>query len=126
MPTHSPNRRLGRPRLGISVVEVLVALMLISIGLLGIAGSTALALRTTLDSARRREATQRAASRFALLSSVGCAAARSGSATDTRRQLTEHWSVAAAGPHFTIVTDSVSWMSARGPRAFFLESAIPC
>jgi len=109
-----------------SVVEVLIALMLVAIGLLGIAGSSALALRTTLDAARRREATQRAASRFALLSAAGCAVARSGTASDTQRRVTERWTVAAAGPHFATVTDSVSWMSARGPQSFSLRSAIAC
>lgn len=126
MPTPAQRRAPRRPRRGISIVEVLVALMLICIGLLGIAGSTALALRTTLDSTHRRDAMQRAASRFALLSSVGCDSARGGALNDPSRQLTEQWTVSAAGPHFALVTDSVRWMSARGPRVFALQTAIPC
>ena len=109
-----------------SVVEVLVALMLVTIGLLGIAGSTALALRTTLEAAQRREAMARAASRLARLSAEGCAPARAGTASDPRRGVTERWAVAGAGAHFATVTDSVRWMSAQGPRTFRLESAIAC
>ena len=108
-----------------SVVEVLVALMLVTIGLLGIAGSTALTLRTTLDSMRRREATERAATRFALIAAGGCAAARSGFASD-QRQLSERWTVAAAGNHFALVSDSILWMSARGPRSLAIRTAIQC
>jgi Tfp pilus assembly protein PilV len=109
-----------------SVVEVLVALMLVTIGLLGIAGSTALALRTTLEAGQRREAMERTASRLARLSAEGCAPARAGMASDPRRGVTERWTVSSANAHFASVRDSVRWMSARGPRTFLLESAIAC
>ena len=103
-----------------------MALMLVSIGLLGIAGSTALALRTTLDAAHRRAAAQRVASRFALLEAVGCSNARAGSAADSLHDLTEQWTVVTRTNGFTIITDSVQWMSARGPRSFSLASAFTC
>ena len=120
-PRHRPHSHAG-----LSVVEVLVALMLVSIGLMGIAGSTALALRTTLDSAHRREAAQRAASRIALLSANGCLRSATGSTTDAARQISEHWTIARPVNGFAEVTDSVSWVSPRGPRSFFLASAITC
>lgn len=109
-----------------SVVEVLVALMLVSIGLLGIAGSMALALRATLEATQRREAMERAASRVARLSAEGCVPARAGTASDPRRGVTERWTVALANAHFAAITDSVQWMSPRGTRTFLLESAMPC
>jgi Tfp pilus assembly protein PilV len=118
--------RASHPRLGMSVVEVLVALMIVSIGLLGIAGSTALAFRTTMDAERRRDAAQRAASRVAQLSATGCARAADGSTSDPTRQISERWTVAARANGFATVTDSVSWMSARGARSFSLTSAITC
>ena len=122
-PRHPPH---PHARTGLSVVEVLVALMLVSIGLMGIAGSTALALRTTLDSAHRREAAQRAASRIALLSANGCRRSVAGSASDTNGQVSEHWTIGPPVNGFAVVTDSVSWLSARGPQSFFLASAITC
>ena len=115
-----------RRRNGLSVVEVLVALMLVSIGLLGIAGSAALALRTTLHAAHRRAAAQRIASRFALLEAVGCSNARAGSAADTLHDLTEQWTVVSRANGLVIITDSVQWMSARGPTSFSLTSAFAC
>ena len=116
----------GRLRSGLSVVEVLVALMIVSIGLLGIAGSTALALRTTLDAAHGREAAQRAASRVALLAAGGCDRATGGAVSDVDRQVSERWTIVARANGFATVTDSVSWMSARGARSFSLTSAITC
>ena len=126
MQTPSQLSSAHRPRIGLSVVEVLVALMLISIGLLGIAGSTALALRTTLDATHRREAAQRAASRIALLAAGGCDRATAGSASDDARQVSERWTIVARANGFATVSDSVSWMSARGARSFSLTSAFTC
>ena len=119
-----PRRR--RLRTGLSVVEVLVALMLVSLGLLGITGSTALALRSTLDAAHRRAAADRVASRFALLAAGGCVNVNAGSAADAAHDLTERWMVVARANGFATITDSVQWMSARGPASFTLTSAFAC
>ncbi|MEP6729326.1 MAG: prepilin-type N-terminal cleavage/methylation domain-containing protein [bacterium] len=115
-----------RPRAGLTIVEVLVALMLVSIGMLGIAGSTALALRTSLDSAHRRDAAQRVESRLSLLIAAGCSYATSGSLIDPTRDLTEQWTVRSRVNGLAIISDSVYWMSARGPKSFVLASAITC
>ena len=126
MRTTSQLQNTNRRRTGMSVVEVLVALMIVSIGLLGIAGSTALALRTTLDAAHRREAAQRAASRVAQLASAGCDLATNGAIIDVAHQTSERWTIASRVNGFAMVTDSVSWSSARGARTFSLTSAISC
>jgi len=118
--------RPSHHRAGMTVVEVIVALMIVSIGLLGMAGSTALALRTAHDSTQRRSATQRIVSRHSQLSAVGCSAATSGFFTDSARAISESWSVALQVSGFAIVTDSVRWMTMRGPRSFVLSTAFPC
>jgi Tfp pilus assembly protein PilV len=109
-----------------TVVEVIVALMIVSIGLLGMAGSTALALRTAHDAAQRRSATHRLLSRHSQLSAAGCSGATAGSATDSARSMTENWNVSVRPNGFAVITDSISWMTARGPRSFALSSAFPC
>jgi prepilin-type N-terminal cleavage/methylation domain-containing protein len=123
-----PTRQLPvrRPRCGFSVVEVLVALVLVTVGLLAMAGSTTLALRTALDAQRRREATHRIESRFAGLAAAGCSRAASGIESDPARQLSEGWTVHAPAGAFATITDSVSWLSASGRRSMVLTSAIPC
>jgi Tfp pilus assembly protein PilV len=114
------------PRSGLSVVEVLVALTITAIGLLGIAGSSALALRSSLATTRQHRAEQQAVSRLAQLTAAGCALAKSGAATDTLRQLHEAWIVSPAIGGSAIVTDSVSWLEERGRKSLTLFSTIQC
>ena len=109
-----------------TVVEVLVALMIVSIGLLGIAGSTALALRTAHDAIQRRNSMHRVVSRHSRLAAAGCSGAVSGSASDTARAITESWHVVVQSSGFALVTDSVRWMGARGPHSFVLTTAFQC
>ena len=124
-PTHGPLRTI-RARSGLSVVEVLVALMLVAIGLLGIAGSSALALRTALAAAGEHRAARQATSRLAQLSASGCTLARSGAATDTIRQIREQWIVTSPAGGYAIATDSVDWLDGRGRRSLTLATAIKC
>ncbi|MDB4888885.1 MAG: hypothetical protein JWL61_740 [Gemmatimonadetes bacterium] len=121
MPTPTPFNRAG-----MTVVEVLVALMLVSIGLLGMAGSTTLALRTAHDATQRRASMHRIVSRHSQLAASGCAGARSGTAIDSARDVTEAWYVTVQSNGFALVTDSVRWMGARGPHSFVLTTAFPC
>ncbi|MDQ2668683.1 MAG: prepilin-type N-terminal cleavage/methylation domain-containing protein, partial [Gemmatimonadota bacterium] len=125
MTISSSARRRRARRSGFSIVEVIVALMIVTVGLLGIAGASALALRTTLDAARRRDAVERAQSRVARLSASGCERARSGTVTDAGARVTEQWSIRGNGA-FQDVTDSITWLGASGFRTFALTSAIPC
>ena len=118
--------RTSTRRKGLTVVEVLVALMLVAVGLLGMAGSTALALRTTLDAARHRAVVHRAAIRISTLTATGCAGLRDGSAADAAHQLTERWTVTPLGASFTAVTDSIAFMTARGPQSYTISAAVPC
>ena len=115
-----------RRRSGLSIVEVLVALMLVAIGLMGIAGSTALALRTTHDATRRREATELATTRLSQLYAAGCAQASAGSHADSTRHIDEHWWVAARANGLATVTDSLAWTGARGWRTLVLTTGITC
>ena len=100
-------------------------MMIVTIGLLGIAGGTTIALRTTVDAARRRDAAAQAQSRLALLAAAGCARASGGSSADAARQVTEQWSVRAIGA-FQVATDSITWIGASGNGAFALTTTIPC
>ena len=127
MPTScNQNKWPRRNRAGMTIVEVIVALILVSIGLLGMAGSTALALRAAHDATQRRNSTHRLVSRHSQLAAAGCSGATSGSVTDTARALTETWLVTVQPSGFALVTDSLRWMTVRGPRSFVLSNAFPC
>jgi type IV pilus assembly protein PilV len=86
-----------RPRRGFTLVEVIAAIMLLSIGLLAIAGLGVVAAKTTRRGASQTLASAMAQSRFDSLASVPCAALAPG-ATPTKgvstvRGIRESWVV---------------------------------
>ena len=115
-----------RRHAGISIVEVLVALVLLAVGLLGIAGSGAIAMRASSSATRERRAAQRAADRAETLRADGCTAARSGSYADSGAALDERWIVGAATGGAALIDVEVRWRSPSGVRAMLLRSAILC
>ena len=124
MPAERARTRQGRG--GFTIAEVLVALVLFAVALLGVAGSSALAVRVTATALRERRAVQRAADRIAWLRAQGCAAARSGTATDAALALDERWTTSPAAGGVTLIDEQVRWASARGTRTVLLRSAILC
>src|SRR5690349_14106739 len=106
MPEERSAERRGRGA-GFTIAEVLVALVLFAVALLGVAGSSALAVQVTGSALRERRAVQRAADRIASLRAQGCAAARSGSATDAALALDERWTVTPAASGVTLIDEQV-------------------
>ena len=111
---------------GASIVEVLVAIVLLAIGLLGVAGNAAIALRASGSAARERRATQRAADRVAALRERGCASARSGTLVDAAAALSERWSVDAATTSAMLVDVEIRWRAPAGERTILLRSGVLC
>ena len=117
---HSPRRT------GVSLVEVLVALVLLAVGLLGVAGNGAIAMRASASAARERRAAQRAADRIAALREQGCGAARSGLLVDPRSALEERWTVGALAGGAALVDVEVRWRAPAGQRVLLLRSGLLC
>jgi len=117
----SPTRRRG-----VSIVEVLVALVLLAIGLLGVAGNGAIAMRASGGATRERRAAQRAADRLATLREQGCAAARSGTLVDPGAALVERWTVGAVTGGAALVDAEVRWRAPAGQRVLLLRGGILC
>ena len=117
----SPSRRHG-----VSIVEVLVALVLLAIGLLGVAGNGAIAMRASGGAARERRAAQRAGDRLATLREQGCASARSGVLVDPAAALVERWSVGAVASGAALVDAEVRWRAPAGQRVLLLRGGILC
>lgn len=119
--------RAGQSRAsGFTIAEVLVALVLFAVALLGVAQSSALAVRVTGAALRERRAVQRAADRLVWLRSQGCAAARSGAATDAALALDERWTASPAAGGVTLLDEQVRWRTTRGTRTLLVRSAILC
>jgi Tfp pilus assembly protein PilV len=105
---------------------VLVALVLLAVALLGIAGSGAIAMRASSAATRERRAAQRAADRSASLRADGCLAARSGSYADRGAALDERWIVGAPSGGAALIDIEVRWRAPSGSREMLLRSAILC
>ena len=119
-------RVVSRQPAGVSIVEVLVALVLLAIGLLGVAGNGAIAMRASGGAARERRAAQRAADRLAALREQGCAGARSGSLVDPRAAAAERWTVGAVAGGAVLVDVEERWRAPAGQRVLLLRSGLLC
>jgi Tfp pilus assembly protein PilV len=109
-----------------TVIEVLVAMMLLSFGLLGLAGFSITMTRQYGSSTMQEAAALIVQSRFDSVASIRCQAlAPSGTQTGwySYRGVTESW-VIADGNDIKIITDTVRF--AQRTRPLVYRSIIPC
>ena len=109
-----------------SIVEVLVSLVLLAVGLLGVAGNGAIAMRASGGASRERRAAQRAGDRLAALREQGCASARSGVLADPAAALVERWTVGTVAGGAALVDVEVRWRAPAGQRVLLLRGGILC
>ncbi len=115
-----------KKRTGMSLVELLVAIVLLGVGLLGLA-----MLSVRVSAQQRGAASQQMAalvvqSRFDSLASISCLAlAPSGtqSGTSIMRGITERWSI-TDGNDIKTITDTVTFAARK--KALAYVSVIPC
>ena len=117
---------------GFTLIEVLVALIVLGVGVLALTGSSSLVTRmigrgkvetqAALAASRRLEALRLAAA----ATDPRCTSAEfSSGGPVSQGRLTESWSVSPIGsPRRVRVT--VTYLTVRGSRSAVLESAIPC
>lgn len=121
-------RRLPRPglelqvRRGFSLVELLVALVLIDVGLLALTGTTMVLVRERAEVRARMAAVRAASNRLQRLGAAPCATA---TGSETHPELTETWRVALGANATRELTDSVTFGSA-GAHSIVLRTRVPC
>lgn len=117
---------LRRNASGFTVVEVLVAIVIMAIGVLGLAGTASSVSRLIGGGAQQTIAANIAMSRFEQLRSTACVSLTSGTATN--RGMTEHWHVWNAGASLDSAIDSVTYRAAGGrrPSPLVFKSFVKC
>lgn len=121
-----PHRRALRARRGMTIIEIVVAMMLLTFGLLGMAGFSLSMTRQMKASTFQETAALVVQSRIDSVASIRCQAlAPSGTQTGTATTLgvTEKW-VIADGNDIKTLTDTVS-MPSRAKKLVY-RSVIPC
>jgi type IV pilus assembly protein PilV len=121
-------RRRGalRSRAGITIIEVIVAILILTFGLLGMAGFSMTLTKQFKSSSRQETAALLVQSRIDSVASIRCQAlAPSGtqSGTYTMLGVTEKWYI-ADGNDIKVLTDTVTFSPRTKPLVY--RSIIPC
>ena len=112
-------------RRGFSLIEVVVAIMVLAVGVLGLAATSTVVTRQIGGGAQQSTAANLAASRFERLRGRPCAAVTSAAAVVETNGISELWTVTAIKDGL-VVRDSVWYDTSRGERGFVFETTLPC
>lgn len=112
-------------RHGFTLVELLVALLLIEVALLALSAMGAIAVRALADTSARSAAVSAVAARLERLSASPCTAPATGSASSPHG-IREWWTVQLRDSSTAIVRDSAEYPSRQGVRGFVLSAHRPC
>jgi Tfp pilus assembly protein PilV len=119
-------RRAVNKREGMTIIEVIVAMMILTFGLLGMAGFSLTVTKQFKASTKQEAAALMVQSRIDSVASIRCQAlAPSGDQTGTLVNLgvTENW-VISDGNDIKILTDTVTFSPRTRPLVY--RSIIPC
>jgi Tfp pilus assembly protein PilV len=119
-------RGIVHARKGVAIIEVIIAMIVLTVGLLGMAGFSLTVTRQYKSSSRQETAALLVQSRIDSVASIGCQAlAPSGTQTGTLTRLgvTERWTI-ADGNDIKILLDTVTFSPRTRPLAY--RSIIPC
>jgi type II secretory pathway component PulJ len=108
---------------GYTLIEILVALILFTIGGLALVSTSGLIGREMNTNGVRERAGRMAASRLEILG-VGCRRARNG--RETLQQVESEWSVAFLDSARLSVIETVSYPALKGRRTDQFRAVLPC
>jgi prepilin-type N-terminal cleavage/methylation domain-containing protein len=114
-----------RPRRsGFTIVELIVAMLMLTIGLLGLAGVGAVVLKQMRGGTYQTVAASIAQSRFEQFEGDPCSSIVSGSATV--RGMDETWTASALGTRARAIQDTVTFVGTSGTRKVGIHTVVAC
>lgn len=111
-------------RTGFTLVELIVAMLMLTIGLLGLAGVGAVVLKQMKGGTYQTIAASIAQSRFEQFEGDPCASIASGSATV--RGMTEAWTASSLGLRAKAVRDTVTFVGTSGTKKVGIHTVVAC
>lgn len=106
--SHEP--RAASPREGFTLVEVMVAIVILSIGILGLAATAGVVVRQMTGAVHQSVAANVAYSRMERIRTGSCVAMKDSSGSATTRNVTERWVIQAVpGTHALVVYDTITY-----------------
>ena len=111
------------PRVGFTLIELVVALFVFAVGGLGLVATSAVIGRELGANATRERAARIAANRLEILA-AGCRNATSGSETIGR--IESEWSVGFPDSSRISLVESVTYPTRRGGRTDIYRAILPC
>lgn len=119
-----PMRLHMRLRAGFTLVELLVAVLLIDVGLLALVAGSAVVVRRQGDVRTRTVASRAAANRIQLLAASACAAASGTS--NVSPGIVERWAVELEPNGVRELRDSVTFVLSGTEHVVVLRTRVPC
>lgn len=103
--------RSAASREGFTLVEVMVAIVILSIGVLGLAATAGVVVRQMTGSVHQSVAATVAYSRMERIRTGNCVAMKDSSGSATTRNVKERWViVGTSGSHALVVYDTITYM----------------
>ena len=119
-------RRAAMPRRGFSLVEIMVAIVLLSIGVIALASTAGAVLRLSEEGARATEAAAVAQTRFERMRATYCAQVVPGTYAATTGRIGEKYNVAVYNLKSFVVWDTVTFTVRRGTKKRYFRSVVRC
>ncbi len=116
---------------GFTIVEVIVAIIVLTVGLLGLVASSALVTRMIARGQRSNNAATFAARRLEILRATGCRSRAAGMDTLTTQSgtvvATNSWGFSDQGNNHWTVVDTATYQTAQGKwRTDIMETEVSC
>ena len=129
MITKTTNQPVAEPRerRGVTLVELIVAMTILTVGLLAIVGVSSSVARGLGEARSDNLAAVAAESRFELLAGTACTSFTLNSPTTvTARGITEVYTITDALNNTRSIVDVVTWKTRRGTRTATFTTLLPC